>query len=491
MPRIVRRYWKPALIIASIGVLIALSCWLVLILPSNPHAERSLVAVSHPMNGVTFVARLETNRLSPDQPHSMHLELLSPTTYTPASLKVCADLPGESPVCQDWPVENGQLAHNMDLTFTPGAQTLSEFLTVTILASRYPPPNTGKPAPHASSAMGSGMMTFEENILRLGPLRVEEHSAATDALLRFLERARGILKDITLPLLIPLLGIYFARQASRKAEQDEVRRALLGKVQGLTKQFYTHLVHHARDAITALNAKKFDEATYNLLGVPLFNYRLKEQEGAVFFSSLSGEHVYAGCISFLVGHMRELLGGEQAYRGTLDAFGNLRKPPTPPATTGITAIPAPPAPGPTPPAPGVIAPPPGSAPAPAVAVTPAAIGTNATEAMTPPPRLADFLNAKFATLPKLTADPVLISTLDFLVAVTSYEYDAPLYEHWYRLPGKVVFEERFPTIAELNNLPKSPDTKRKAWKSLLKESRLWLADKSSDQDYLKALPRFE
>jgi hypothetical protein len=496
---LIRRYRKWLLIGVGL-VAVAVLLRIVFILPNTPRTEHSLIAVSHPINGVVFVARLGSDRLHPKHTQTLHMELLASQPYDPASLTVCAQSPTGPEECQPWPRRDGQLTQSMDLYFDPRAETLSEFFTVTVLASRYPPPSTtkGKAASHTpKSATAAAPKTFEESILRLGPLRVERFNATTDKWLRFLARLRGILKDLALPVLLAFLGYLFTKQQSRKAEQDEVRRALLGKVQGLTKQFYTHIVHHARDTITALkdfkhhqneavrvpqkaaeHRQKADgsqrEATYNLLGVLLFNYRLKEQEGAVFFSSLAAERVYANCISLLVGQAQSMLGGEQAYRRTLDAFGDLRKPIAPAPAGGVAA--APPA-SPRPNVPGTQ-----QALAPVAAGAPAA----AKDAETPPPRLSDFLNSNIPTLP-LSADPVLLSTLDFLIAVTSYEYDAPLYEHWYRLPGKVEFGQKFPSAGDLTASTQDSDKKKKAWKSILRESRQWLGDKRSDENYLKRL----
>jgi hypothetical protein len=106
----------------------------------------------------------------------------------------------------------------------------------------------------------------------------------------------------------------------------------------------------------------------------------------------------------------------------------------------------------------------------------------------PAPRLADYLKNP-ATLLQIPADPLLISALDFLKAVTSYEYDAPLYEHWYKEPGKIEFEqplEKFPTAADIRKV--APE-KQKAWKSLVEDSRLWMNGKPNGETYAKALPK--
>jgi hypothetical protein len=219
--------------------------------------------------------------------------------------------------------------------------------------------------------------------------------------------------------------------------------------------------------------------------VLLFNYRLKEQEGAVFFSSLAGETVYARCISFLVGEVRTALGGEQGYRHALDDFGNLRKPPAPQSATGSTP---PGASTPSGPAPSGPLSAPVQTPAPSRSATPAQATGDGADVWPPAPRLSDFLDVKFPAF-QLTVDPVLISMLGFLIAVTSYEYDAPLYEHWYRLPGKVNLDQNsFPTVAELR---KMPPEKQNAWNSLVEESRQWLADKPNGDRYLRALRAFK
>jgi hypothetical protein len=262
-------------VIISIAAVLAMGVFLfyVFTVPTQQKTQREVIALSHPMKGVTFVASLGNNRIEPETNQKLHMELLQEAATLPATIEVCADLPGKEAVCHTWPSHDGQLDPSMDLQVQAKAGALSQILTVTIKASHWPADSkTAKPLPGA----------FQRSILRVGPLHIERFSAGTDKFLRGLARLRGLLKDITLPILIPLVGIYFARRASRRAEQDEVRRLLLSKVQGLTKSFYTHLVHHARYAIASLNKGPSDEATFHLLSLLLFNSQLKDEEGGVF-----------------------------------------------------------------------------------------------------------------------------------------------------------------------------------------------------------------
>ena len=241
----------------------------------------------------------------------------------------------------------------------------------------------------------------------MGPLHVENFGIRAEKILRAVSRVRSIAKDLTLPIVIPLLGVWFARRASYRAEQDEVRRLILSKVQRLTKDFYTHIVHHARYSISALKAGNDDQLSYHLLGLLMFNSRLKDDQGGVFFTSLQAERIYGVAIGIILEKVRTQLGGEILFRDALDKFSNLRS---------------------------------GSDSGRRVSRTLLA------------PRLADYLKNPPATF-AVPREPVFVSTLDLLLTVTDSEFDAPLYEHWYKVPKTIEFLEPFPSTEDLSKIP--------------------------------------
>ena len=71
----IRRYraligWLGA--VAFLYVLI----WIVYTAPTRQTLVRRVVAISHPVPGVTFVASLDSNRMAPNSDHNLHLELI-------------------------------------------------------------------------------------------------------------------------------------------------------------------------------------------------------------------------------------------------------------------------------------------------------------------------------------------------------------------------------------------------------------------------------
>lgn len=393
--------------------------------PTQLKLQKEVVAIAHPAHDFTLVAKVPSNRLLPDTVQPIHVEMLGRSgTPAPDGLRVCVEMPGTASACQDWPKQNKVLRTSMDIDVCPSIGVLSQMITLTVRATSWP--RTSKPAEQ-----------FDLSILRLGPMHVETFSVTTDRHLRTLTRLRGILKDLTLPILIPLVGFLFARESSRRAEKEEVRKILLTKVQGLTKKFYLHLAYHARYAINSLQDGAGQEGTYHLLCLLLVNSRLKDQEGGVFFRNGSAEEIYRDGISLIVDEVRTQLGGETAFRAVLDKMVTLSDP------SGKK-----------------------------------------------PPRLVEYL-AHPPTATLVQSRNFLLEALNLLQAVTAYELDAPLYEHWYEEPGRV----RFETAASKLHFPGQHDRssmsprREKAWLSLLGQTRLWLKHKPGSDEYLKKLQK--
>ena len=438
------------LVIAFFVVLAFL--WLI---PHSPDTQQKLVAISHPAKGLTFVASLPDslvrfNPSSQETENQVHLEFLSTAPVGAFTLNACAELPGTSAHCEDWAI-----AGNNSLDLKIGSQQESsgesEWLSNLVRGLRGNKPRKITVTLRASPA---DKLPFRQAILTLSPVYVEVDSFSSRSGFA-LRRFRQLLGDLSLPILATILGFFFSRQASRRAEENEVRRHLLDKVQEMTSKYYTHLVHHARYAIAYLKkadgtSDTINNAKFHLLALLLYNARLKNEEGAVFFSDLNAEQVYQKAIAFIFEQIRNDLGGESSFRAALASLQQAadEREPNP----------------------------------------------SEEEPQRTAPQYKDFLavletegNARLSEvanwriLDESSAEGrLLVSALDFLKAVTSYEFDAPLYEHWYKQPGKIEFQ----------NIPATKDLlgdKKKQWKDLMTCFEQWARSKSfkEDEDYAR------
>jgi hypothetical protein len=394
--------------------------------PARPQTERKVIAISHPAAGVTFVASLDSNRISPDSTQTLHLEMLREADYRPGKIEVCAKFPGsrdadsKDDTCTSWPSRNG-IFLPLEIPVQPPSEPESQFLTVTIKADPYPVPH-------------SKLLPFQESVLRLGPLRVERYSPAAD---KFFARLKSLAKDFSWPIVVVAVGAWFTNRAGRRAEQDEVRRVLLSKVQGLTKRFYTHLVYHARNASS--NIEKGDALTssFHLFSLLTFNARIKLEEGGVFFTNLDGENVYRCAIAIVFGAVRDQRSGEAQFRSELDAFARL----DPAHKPGSDSIPA--------------------------------------------PRPADYLKHPPAVLTIPIGSSLFRPALDILRIVTEYENDAPLYEYWYKKTREIQFSDK--ELERVNSIGPA-EANDETWQELLTSMRRWLEAKPNTSKLIKKLP---
>lgn len=421
----------------SIGLLILLLLFVLLcIAPSPIRVQQKPIAISHPQKGVAFVASLDSDHLEPGDQVSLHLKVLSDIP-APMDLEVCSELPDtvQPTKCKSWTPDSASTT--LDLPVTAGQNAGTERMTVTVTALA------------SSKASGPG---FHQTILTLGPLRVEKTLHTLGWMWPYVRKIQATLKDLGVPILVAILGAWFtwtanrraeknSKLASRRAEENEVRRSQFAKMQKMTQNYYTHIVGHARNAVTYLKSDETDadqRAKFHLLGLLLYNARLAETEGGVFFTNLDAETVYRNAIYLIFERITKDLGGEKTFRAALKEL--LEK-----AVTRAK----------------------GSSPNPN------------TDYSATSPRFADFLEIEkdacitgWALPAAKSADRnLLICALGFLKAATSYEYDEPLYDHWYRKPKNVEYVN-LPDIADIKTLPEK-EGKRGVWYELLGNFENW------------------
>lgn len=456
--------------------------WVVFVAPVQQKVDTKLVAIAHPADGVTFVATLDSNHVRPNSNQPVHLELLREVLYAPKTIEVCPAFPQQHDEhCSPWPARNGHFDQSMTLWVNTPSGSIAQMLLLTIrtndggdAANSGAAKSEGAGGKHGKAAKGnartnaaavskpdaspqgrSAARAFQETILRIGPIHVEDR-VWPDDLLRWFARIKGITRDFTLPIVVILLGVWFSKRASFRAEEDQVRRMLLTKVQDLTKSYYIHIVRHARYGVSTMTKRNLDEALFHLFSLLLFNSRLSEEEGGVFFTNLAAEQIYATSIGMILDEVRTQMGGEPKFRAALDAFANLRSAsaPTPQPSGGSSQ---------------------------------AAGSTASVRPVIPVPRLADFLNNK-PNLPQLQVEKLFISVADILRTVTSYELDAPLYEHWYGQKRVIDLPQHFPTEQEFMQMTAE---KQNAWTTLVESARLWVGDKPNSKELLAKLPRIQ
>lgn len=425
-----------AFISGGIGLLILLLFVALLCLaPSQFGVQRKPITISHPQKGVTFVVSLDSDRMEPGTNVALHVKVLSDIHKT-MHLEVCSELPNavQTTKCIYWTPKSSSTTLNLPVTTGEAVGTEKMTVMVTALTSKR------------RSGLG-----FHQTILTLGPLRVEDSYAELGWMWPAVRRMRATLKDLGVPILVAILGAWFtwmanrraektSKLASRRAEENEVRRSQFAKMQQMTQNYYTHIVGHARYAVTFLRSDETDaeeKAKFHLLGLLLYNARLAEKEGGVFFTDLNAENVYRNAIDLIFEKIRKDLGGEQKFRPALQKLSDT-----------------------------------------AIKRTQGATPNPDTDYSAASPRFADFQEVENSggvtgwTLPaaKSPERNLLICALEILKAATGYEYDEPLYEHWYR-NRKEVESVTLPTMADIGTL-KEID-RRRVWHDLLENFKNW------------------
>jgi len=433
-----------SIVLLTLLFLVAVLC----LAPSQIAVQRKPIAISHPQKNVTLVASLDSDRMEPRENVLLHVKVLS-DIRKPMHLEVCSELPNtvQTTKCIYWTPRNASTTLNLPVSAGEDVGTEKMTITVTALTSKK------------TSGLG-----FHQTILALGPLRVEDSYPELGWMWPAARRMRVTLKDLGVPILVAILGGWFTWMANRRAEknskltsqrteENEVRRSQFAKMQTMTQNYYTHIVGHARNAVTNLKFSGTpaeekaaeEEAKFYLLALLLYNSRLLEKEGGVFFTDLNAEEVYRNAIDLIFVQIVANLGGEQIFRPALRKLSDKAIERTK-----------------------------GSAPNPNIDYSGAS------------PRLADYLaiqnDADIAAwvLPPANDHKrnLLICALEILKAATSYEYDEPLYEHWYRKPKPVEYIE-LPKLADIASLP---DDRHRVWHDLLENLKEWFKRGGKEMD---------
>ncbi|WP_156994078.1 hypothetical protein [Terriglobus sp. TAA 43] len=433
-----------SIVLLTLLFLVAVLC----LAPSQIAVQRKPIAISHPQKNVTLVASLDSDRMEPRENVLLHVKMLS-DVRKPMHLEVCSELPNtvQTTKCIYWTPRN--VSSTLNLPVSAGEDVGTEKMTITVTA--------------LTSKKTSGL-GFHQTILALGPLRVEDSYPELGWMWPAARRMRVTLKDLGVPILVAILGGWFTWMANRRAEktskltsqrteENEVRRSQFAKMQKMTQNYYTHIVGHARLAVANLKASGTDaekeaaaeRAKFHLLGLLLYNSRLLEKEGGVFFTDLDAEEVYRNAIDLIFEQIRTNLGGEQTFRPALRKLSD-----------------------------GAVERTKGSAPNPDTDYSGAS------------PRFADYLAIQNDADITAWALPAanspernrLISALEILKAATSYEYDEPLYEHWYRKPKAVEYIE----LPKLDDIAKLPDDRRRVWHDLLGNLKKWFQRGGKEMD---------
>jgi hypothetical protein len=349
----ITRFWRiarhPLLIAAVLAALLALFA-LALLYPAGPDGRPSEALIRRAdVKSIQahIQAMLEKNRVEDDQPNTFQITVSnnSPKPLNPPLLSL--DAPGfaldqKALVCRD---ASGNAVHALaprqscqfSLALAPACRSGTYGVTVWLLWSQAD--------------------TRDQLSLLLGPITIDRGwSAAQFA--RAGRRFAGIVKDLALPIVLAILGAFFAarqsdREARRKAQQDqlervraqrekdaeakrieadkkqaerqEVGRLLLTRILDLARMHYLPFVAQSKSILGESIKKRaggadadFEKLFFHLLLLLKHMEVFRLKEGGVFFKRRDGEKAMTAAWYLLKTTSYRGLGGDEIVAKALE-----------------------------------------------------------------------------------------------------------------------------------------------------------------------------
>jgi hypothetical protein len=331
------------ILLYGVGILLFMSLPLLYYFPAqDAEPLRTLVVASHPIAGSTLLTTLSTNRIDArNQAVVLTLDASRATQTRLDDLQVCLDAPGfriENPTdCLPIPVRDRN-------QISASSATVSIRLVPIHTSGRYqirlnaswtqylPSAGSYKHSSLRSSLAGceaSGshcMAQRQEQILTFPPVRVEISRWPL-----FLHRLSSVLKDLTLPIVLLLIGHWLNTRAAEREktkhqeeknreEEHQIARLLLPKIMNLSNRYYLHLCSHGEQAARFIGPAKgrAREVLFHILAYFLIARGLKDQAGGIFLKNLYAERVFANAHRVLRMVLVEASGGEASFDALLD-----------------------------------------------------------------------------------------------------------------------------------------------------------------------------
>lgn len=340
------RFWNiarhPLLIAAMLIALLALFT-LALLYPAAPdgHPSQALIRRADVKSiQAHILATLEKNRVEDDQPDALRITISNNSLKPLAAPLVSLDAPGfafnqKSPVCR---TASGAAVQTLasrqscqfSLSLAPACRSGAYGVTIWLLWSQTDPP--------------------EQLSLLLKPVTIDRNWSAAQ-FSRAGRRLGSIIKDLALPIMLAILGAFFAarqsdREAQRKAQQDqleadraqrekdaeekrveadkeqaerqEVGRLLLTRILDLARMHYLPFVSQSKSILGESIKKRvsvadadFEKLFFHLLLLLKHMEVFRTSEGGVFFKRRDGEMAMTAAWYLLKTTSYRGLGGDE------------------------------------------------------------------------------------------------------------------------------------------------------------------------------------
>lgn len=161
----------------------------------------------------------------------------------------------------------------------------------------------------------------QEISLALGPVKVDGPFGAA-RWNRLGRRLAQVLRDLAIPIVLALIGIWFNRAQNKRADRQQVRVLLLKTVMDLEKNHYLPIVSVTVSILTQVNKGgqpiDRDKLFFYVLMLLKRMDHLKRKEGGVFFEKRPGE--YAAHHAWLI--LREAMYGVLSESSISNALTN-------------------------------------------------------------------------------------------------------------------------------------------------------------------------
>ena len=145
---------------------------------------------------------------------------------------------------------------------------------------------------------------------------------------RFLARGSQLIKDLTLPIVLAVLGYYFQLKQKNRDERQEVRQNILPLVMNLAERHYMPIVRSARLLIVDYNSHQsgaggapIDKVFFDVMFLLKRMDYLRRDKGQIFFQDSAAEAI-AGDAWFILREKLLLVLGDLQVGLALQKIGN-------------------------------------------------------------------------------------------------------------------------------------------------------------------------